>query len=98
MLIQRLFDLLRRDVGTAADDDLLQAAFEPVISTFIAHDQIAGMEPSTSEEFRRRVGIIPVANAVRRTAKNELANFAGLHVVSSLINNPERKALWCNAD
>src|SRR3954454_3169546 len=51
---QHLLDLLRADVRTVVDEDLLLAAAEVEVVVLVALHHVAGVEPAIAKDLRRR--------------------------------------------
>src|SRR5262249_27269875 len=82
MLEKRLFHLLWGDVGAASNNELLQAALEPVIAVLVARSQVAGVQPAVVEQAFGGIGIVPVASAVGGTANEDFPGLALRYVTS----------------
>jgi len=71
--IQNGFDLLRRNIGSTANDNLLLAAAEPEITFAILSDEISGMVPPIFECPIRCDRVVPVTHHVARGANEQFA-------------------------
>src|SRR5262249_58330121 len=60
VLAQPVFDLLRRDVLAAADDQVLDAAGDPEIAVGIHARFVAGVQPAFVVDCRLRGGVVVV--------------------------------------
>src|SRR5258708_35414324 len=93
---QRLLHFDRRDVGAAANNDVLLAGYEPELISLAAPHQIAGMIPACSQAFLRRFGVVPVAVEDVGPADQEFAGL-GLGDISAIfVDQPDLRAL-CNS-
>ena len=82
MMIQGLFHFLRRDVGAAANDDLLDAPFEPEETVRIAPDQVAGAQPAVVKGGRGGLRVVPISHAIGRALYLQFADLAVGHNVT----------------
>lgn len=79
VLIQSFLDFLRREVGTAANDDFFLAPLKPVVAVAIAGRQVSGVQPAVAQESLSPLGIVPVSDAISRIPRGNLASFTVRH-------------------
>src|SRR4029453_1679126 len=87
-LEQRLFDLLRADVGAVVHDDLLLAPAEPQVAVFIRPHDVAGIEPARPDGLGGGIGPVPVSDHVAPRADPKAALGAGRQLGAALV--PDR--------
>ncbi|WP_198026582.1 hypothetical protein [Bradyrhizobium sp. ARR65] len=90
---KRLLDFDRRDIGAAANDDVLLAAHEQQLTVRAALHQIPGMIPAAPHALRRRLPIVPVAGEQICAVQQKLANLAVGDVLAMLVNQPDLRVL-----
>src|SRR5215813_3374138 len=91
MFVQHSFHFLRRDVASAANDDLLFATGEPVVTVGVLSSQVTGAEPTLIEGCTRGVRILPVPFHQVWPPDVDLPNSPGLDVATARVNQPEFK-------
>jgi hypothetical protein len=77
MAPQHLLDLRRRHLLSAAIDDVLDATNDEKIPVAIEVSEVAGAKPAVLKCGRGGGGVVVVSAGDRRTAKRDLAAFAG---------------------
>src|SRR5215469_15285228 len=88
MRLQRVLDLARRDVLTAADDQLLDPALEAEVAVF-QQAAVAGAEPAAEEGFGVRLRIAQIAGGEPRAADRHLAGLPGREVPPGLVDDAD---------
>src|SRR5215470_12787064 len=89
MFVQHSFHFLRRDVASAANDDLLLPTGEPVVAIAVDVCQVTGAEPTFIEGCTRGVRILPVPSHQVWPSDVDLPNSPGLDVATARVNQPE---------
>lgn len=75
MLRQGLFDLMRTDIRAVVNDDLLAASEEAEIA--VGAREIPRVEPALSDDFRRGIRIVPVADPLARRPNQKTSGRLG---------------------
>src|SRR5215471_13112744 len=74
MAVQHVFDLERRDVLAAGDDDVFGAVLDLRVAVGLHHREVARVEPAAGERLARRLGVLQIALHGDVAAEHDLAH------------------------
>jgi hypothetical protein len=85
-------DLYRRDVGPAADDEILLAAYEPELVALALPHQVAAVVPAIACRIVDAIRRNPVADGHVGTTNKELADLASRHIPAFIVHETDLRA------
>src|SRR3979490_330289 len=86
MAQQNPLALDRRDVGPAADDEILLAAYEPQFVALALPHQVAAVVPAIACRIVDAIRRDPVAHGQVGTTNKELTDLASRHIPAFLVH------------
>src|ERR1700759_2013710 len=85
-------DLDRRDVGSAADDDVLLAAYEPEFVVLALPHQVAAVVPAIACRVVDAIGPGPIAHGHVGPTDKELTDLASRHIPAFIVHETNPRA------
>jgi hypothetical protein len=86
-----LFDVPRVDLDAAAVDHVLLAVDQVQVALVVGIAQVAGKQPAVADRLLGQVGPTVVAEHQRRTAADDLADFASRRVAAVVADDAHRE-------